>query len=202
MDASGASLLRRSALVRSDDALAAERALVERASHDPAAFGELYERYVDAIHSFAYHRLGDQTLAEDVTAETFQRALEHIGRFEWRGVPFSAWLYRIASNAIAGRYRRQVPVVEAPPYDDLVEEGYSIDDNLLRQETNAELLAAVRCLPDDQQQVIVLRFGAELRSKEIAYIMERSEGAVKALLHRALGALHRRLSSSQRVVKR
>src|SRR5579862_9633912 len=108
MDISRVSLLGRSALTLSDEALKAERGLVERARHDPAAFAELYERYVDAIYTFAYHRLRDTTHAEDVAAETFQRALEHIGRFEWRGVPFSAWLYRIASNVIAARYRRQL----------------------------------------------------------------------------------------------
>ncbi len=190
MDTSRVSLLGRAALTLSDKALQEERGLVERAQHEPAAFAQLYELYVDAIYTFAFHRVGDHTHAEDVTAETFQRALEHIGRFEWRGVPFSAWLYRIASNVIAARYRRQIPVVEDPPDEDLVDESEGMDAGLLRREKIAELLAAVRDLPDDQQQVIILRFGAEMRSKEIAYVMERSEGAVKALLHRALGALN------------
>jgi RNA polymerase sigma-70 factor (ECF subfamily) len=199
MDASDASLLRRVSVARSDASLEAERDLVERARHDSAAFGELYERYVDAIHTFAYHRLGDYTQAEDVTAETFQRALEHIRGFEWRGVPFSAWLYRIASNVIAARFRRQIPMLDdSPPGDELAEDRVDMDAQLLLKERVTELLTAVRDLPEDQQQVIVLRFGAELRSKEIAYIMERSDGAVKALLHRALEALHKRLGGGKR----
>jgi RNA polymerase sigma-70 factor (ECF subfamily) len=202
MDASDASILRPLPLTRSAESLEAERGLVERARHDSAAFGELYERYVDAIHTFAFHRLGDHTQAEDVTAETFQRALEHIGSFEWRGVPFSAWLYRIASNVIVARFRRQLPLAGEAPGDGLGEERVDVDAGLLHKEQITELLAAVHALPDDQQQVIILRFGAELRSKEIAYIMERSEGAVKALLHRALDALYRRLNGGKRTVKR
>ena len=187
---------------RTGEGLESEQALVERARCDPAAFGELYERYVDAIHAFAFHRMGDTAHAEDVTAETFQRALERLDTFEWRGVPFSAWLYRIASNVIAARFRRQVPLVYDAPLEDQHDGLPEPEVSLIHRERVAELMAAVRTLPDDQQQAIVLRFGAELRSKEIAYIMERSEAAVKALLHRALTGLHRRLAGRPRMVRR
>lgn len=160
------------------------------------AFGALYERYVDQIFAYVFNRVGDRTVAEDIVSETFQRALENMHSYEWRGVAFSAWLYRIASNAIAARYRRDpVPLGTEEELDDALEPEPGPELAITNLEWKTELLAAVRALPDDQQQVILLRFGQELRNKEIARIMTRSEGAVKALLHRALTALHRKLST-------
>jgi RNA polymerase sigma-70 factor, ECF subfamily len=150
---------------------------------------------VDQIYAYVFHRLGDRTLAEDIVAETFHRALENMQSFEWRGVAFSAWLYRIASNAIAARFRREPAMAGEEELESVLEPEPGPELALTRLELKADLLAAVRALPPDQQQVILLRFGQELRNKEIARIMERSEGAVKALLHRALTALHRRLAT-------
>ena len=99
-----------------------ERRLVEAARDDPVAFGALYEQHVDAIYAYALHRVRDGTVAEDVVAETFHRALENLGRYEWRGVPFSAWLYRIASNVIAARYRHE-PAVHLDDIDHLHHDG-------------------------------------------------------------------------------
>ena len=183
------------ALPPSPQQLEAERKLVEAARSSPVAFGALYERYVDQIYAYVFHRLGDRTLAEDIVAETFHRALENMQNFEWRGVAFSAWLYRIASNAIAARFRREPAMGGEEELETVLEPEPGPELALTRLEMKADLLAAVRALPDDQQQVILLRFGQELRNKEIARIMERSEGAVKALLHRALTALHRRLAT-------
>lgn len=183
-------------LPASQQQLEAERKLVEAARTSPLAFGELYERYVDQIYSYVYNRVGDRTVAEDIVAETFHRALEHIRQFEWRGVAFSAWLYRIASNAIAARYRREPATAGDEDLDTMLEPEPGPELALTESEWKAELLAAVRALPPEQQQVVLLRFGQELRNKEIARIMERSEGAVKALLHRALMALQRRLASA------
>jgi RNA polymerase sigma-70 factor (ECF subfamily) len=139
--------------------------------------------------------VGDRTVAEDIVSETFHRALENIQGFEWRGVAFSAWLYRIASNAIAARYRREPAMGSEEDLEHALEPEPGPELALTTLEWKADLLAAVRALPDDQQQVILLRFGQELRNKEIARIMQRSEGAIKALLHRALIALHRRLAT-------
>lgn len=134
-------------------------------------------------------------MAEDLVSETFHRALENIQGFEWRGVAFSAWLYRIASNAIAARYRREPVMGSEAELEHALEPEPGPEMALTTLEWKTDLLAAVRALPDDQQQVILLRFGQELRNKEIARIMQRSEGAIKALLHRALTALHRRLAA-------
>lgn len=171
-----------------------ERRLIDAARTNPVAFGELYERHVEAIYSYAWRRLGDQLAAEDITAETFKRALENIHRYEWRGVPFSAWLYRIASNQIAARYRSPLLLDPTDPANLDVPDTSALPEHaLLEQEQRDELMNALRLLPSDQQQVVVLRFGQELSAKEIAVIMERNEGAVKALLHRAVAGLGRRL---------
>jgi RNA polymerase sigma-70 factor (ECF subfamily) len=150
---------------------------------------------VDQIYAYAFHRVGDRTAAEDIVSETFHRALENMHSFEWRGVAFSAWLYRIASNVIAARFRREPAFSGEDELENILEPEPGPELVIARLERKADLLAAVRALPDDQQQVILLRFGQELRNKEIARIMQRSEGAVKALLHRALTALHRRLAT-------
>jgi RNA polymerase sigma-70 factor (ECF subfamily) len=170
-----------------------ERALVERARTDPLAFAELYERHVDRLYSYACRCLRDRMAAEDVVAETFQRALEHLPRYEWRGRPFSAWLFRIASNAIAGRSRRATAGSDhALP--DVADCALGPEAMLLRTERRRAVIHAVLTLPLPQRQVVLLRYGEELRHKDIARIVGRSEGAVKAQLHRALHALARKLA--------
>ena len=152
---------------------------------------------MDQIYAYALHRLGDRTLAEDIVSETFHRALENMHSYEWRGVAFSAWLYRIASNAIAARFRKEPLMGSDEELESIVEPELGPELAMTRKEWKADVLAAVRTLPDDQQQVVLLRFGQDLRNKEIARIMQRSEGAVKALLHRALHGLHKRLAGPE-----
>jgi len=177
--------------------LEAERKLVEAARSNPVAFGALYERYVDAIYSYAFNRVGDRAMAEDIVSETFHRALENIHGFEWRGVAFSAWLYRIASNAIAAKFRREPANTTDDELDQVLEPEPGPEQAVTALEWKSDVLAAVRALPSEQQQVILLRFGQDMRNREIARVMQRSEGAVKALLHRALASLHRRLASCE-----
>jgi RNA polymerase sigma-70 factor (ECF subfamily) len=173
---------------------ARERRLVEAARANPVAFQELYERHVDAIYTYAIQRLRDSAAAEEIVAETFQRALENLDRYEWRGVPFAAWLYRIAGNAIAARYRRE-PTVPLDEAGDLPDDAVGPEQALLDVERRRELLAAVALLSPEQQQAVILRYGHGLRNKEIAYIMGRSEGAIKQLLRRAVNNLQRRLAA-------
>ncbi len=174
--------------------LEAERRLIEASQREPRRFARLYERYFDRVYAFALTRTGDRTAAEDVTAETFRRALENLSQFRWRGVPFSAWLFRIAANAATDHYRRasrEAPLPEAADPEDESWEG-----RLIEVETRAHLFQLVQRLPKDQRQVIVMRFGQEKSSKEIAQAMGRSEGAAKALQHRALESLRQWVGES------
>lgn len=174
-----------------------EVALVELAKTDPEAFGLLYERYVDRIYNYIYYRTGNHHDAEDLTAKVFYQAMNHISRFVQRGAPFSSWLYRIAHNLVANwhrdRSRRKVVAL-----DQLAVVSRQKDDGLLQQVVQGErrdaLLAAIRCLPADRQQLLILKFVERLPNAEIGQIMGRSEGAIKSLYHRTLVALRQQLA--------
>ena len=163
-------------------------AVLSRASQgDLDAFGVLYEQHVDRIFNYIYYRTGNVNDAEDLTARVFQRALHHIGTYTDRGVPFSAWLYRIAHNLVANwhrdRSRRQeIPLHEAP----LLSKGDHPESSLVRTQEQEALLKMIRSLPSDRQQLLILKFVDHLSNAEIGSIMGRSEGAVKSLYHRTL----------------
>lgn len=178
-----------------------EDELVERAKTDPEAFGELYERYVMRIYNYIYYRTGNHHDAEDVTARVFQRALQHIPNYVNRGLPFSAWLYRIAHNLVVNwhrdRGRRKVV-----PLDDLPLGSLRTDAPEGVTESREEcdmLLASVHTLPDDRQQLLILKFVERLSNAEIGQIMGRSEGAVKSLYHRTLLALRDDIENQHRL---
>lgn len=176
----------------------ADEALVELAKVDPEAFGELYERHVKRVYNYIYYRVGARRLdAEDLTARTFMQALAHLPRFRQQGVPVSAWLLRIAHNLVANWHRdnrRQiVPLEEAA---DRLDAGELPAEAAERREERRELLAALAQLPAERQQLIVLRFVQGMRAADIAVVMGRSEGAVKALLHRTLAGLRKNLAEA------
>jgi RNA polymerase sigma-70 factor (ECF subfamily) len=147
---------------------------------------------VDRIFAYALTLTQNRELAEDVTAATFARAVEELPRFEWRGVPYSAWLYRVAANLVA-RDRRRPGWIELNPQ--LGDDAPGPEEAAVWGDRAAEVRAAVAALPPDQRQAVLLRFGGELRNREIAEIMGRSEGAVKLLTFRALTTLRRRLGA-------
>jgi len=164
--------------------LAAERRLIEASQKDQRRFAELYERYFDRVYAFALTRTGNRAVAEDVTAETFRRALQNLAKFEWRDVPFSAWLFRIAAN-VAADLSQQAP--GQIPLGDLPDEQPQLwEARLIELEERVQLFALVKRLQKDQQRVVIMRFAQERSSKEIAQAMGRSEAAVKALQFRAL----------------
>lgn len=161
--------------------------MIEAAQADSARFLEIYERYVDRIYAFVSRRTSSRAAAEDITSQVFEQALRTIGRFEWRGVPVSAWLFRIASNAVADHWReraRHAP--EAPP--DLPDTG-----ELQAIERRITLYGHVEQLPELQQHVIRMRFVEERSIREVAAALGRSEGAVKQLQLRALDNLRKRM---------
>ncbi|MGA7988038.1 MAG: RNA polymerase sigma factor [Candidatus Dormiibacterota bacterium] len=170
-----------------------ERLEILAAQRDRTAFATLYERYVDQIHAYVYTLTHDVEQADDVTAATFTRAMEELPRFQWRGVPYSAWLYRVAGNLVS-RDRRRPGWIELEPRM-LRDTGADPSEFAEVNDRAEEVRSAVAALPHDQRQAILLRFGGDLRNREIAEVMGRSEGAVKLLTFRALTALRRRLGA-------
>jgi RNA polymerase sigma-70 factor (ECF subfamily) len=162
-----------------------DRFLVEAAQADPARFLELYDRYVDRIFAFVSRRTGNRAVAEDITSHVFEHALRTIGQFQWRGVPLSAWLFRIASNALADHWRERGRATDQLPPD--VPDAGELDD----LERRLVLYRQVDRLPQLQRDVIRLRFVEEKSIREVAAALGRSEGAVKQLQLRALERLRK-----------
>ena len=168
-----------------------ERLLIEAAQKDPSRFAELYELHFDRVYAYVARRVRDRAETQDLTAHIFQQALANLGKFKWRGAPFAAWLYRIASNAIADHARRNMR--ESNDLQSATETTAAAVD-LEEVERRARLFRAVDKLPDDQRRVIVLRFSEEKSIREIADELGRSEGAIKQLQFRGLENLRSRLS--------
>jgi RNA polymerase sigma-70 factor (ECF subfamily) len=155
------------------------------------AFGELYERYADKIYSYIYYRTGNHHDAEDLTARVFFRAMAHIESYTERGVPFQAWLYRIAHNLVANWHRDQGRR-RVIPLDEFIASSMKSDapDKQAEESEEREALKhAIRRLPEERQQLLALKFVDGLSNVEIGDIMDRTEGAIKSLYHRTLIAL-------------
>ena len=163
---------------------AEERLRVEAAQKDPTRFAELYEDNFQRVYAFIRRRVRHREVAEDLTADVFHKALAHLPKFDWRGIPFSAWLLRIASNVIVDEWKRsRREVVEDPPEQSAGE----IDGEEL--ENRVRLFRLVEQLPSDQAHVIAMRFAEQKSIREIAQEIGRSEGAVKQLQFRGLKML-------------
>jgi RNA polymerase sigma-70 factor (ECF subfamily) len=178
-------------VVRSLLELSDEKALAQAAQGDQEAFGVLYERYVGRIYNYVYYRTGNSYDAEDLTARVFLRALRHIGNYTDRGLPFSAWLYRIAHNLVANWHRDNSRRREVPLEEILLPRSPSEHPEmvLMQTEEHEGLLRVIRNLPPDRQQLLILKFVEHLSNAEIGQIMGRTEGAVKSLYHRTLLSL-------------
>jgi RNA polymerase sigma-70 factor (ECF subfamily) len=167
-----------------------ERALVEAAQRDPSCFAAIYDAHFERVYAYVVRRVRDRTEAEDVTADVFHHALKRLPRFEWRGVPVVAWLYRIAANMLIDRSKRAAhergvpaPAEPAATGPDDVERG-------------AQLFRLVDRLPTAQRDVVRMRFAEEKTIREIAAAIGRSEGAVKQLQLRALQRLRAHMEES------
>lgn len=168
---------------------------IEAAKSDPEAFGALYERFVGRIYNYVYYRVGNRHDAEDLTARTFQRALASVSRFESRGVPISAWFYRIAHNLVAN-FHRDRSRRQTIPLESLVSQRADVEAPHVaaeRNERSRALLDAIRRLPEDRQQLVLLKYNEHLSNAEIGTVMGKTESAVKSLYHRTLIALRREL---------
>lgn len=175
--------------------------LVARAQGgDPEAFGQLYDRYVELVYRYIYYRVGASSTAEDLTSETFLRALRRLTSFTWQGKDFGAWLITIARNLVidhfkSGRFRLEISTADMLDAD-RIEVGP--ERAVLDSITTAALLEAVRRLRPEQQECVVLRFLQGLSVAETAFAMGKNEGAIKALQYRAVRSLARLLPADIR----
>jgi len=167
--------------------LTRERRLIEASQRDPSRFADLYERYFDRVYAFALTRTANRTAAEDVTAETFRSAFQNLSGFEWRGVPFSAWLFRIAANAATNLQQRERRQSWLDSLGD--EPAESWEAHFIEVEERLQVFGLVARLPKDQRQVIMMRFAQEKSIRDTAQTLGRSEGAVKQLQFRALQSM-------------
>jgi RNA polymerase sigma-70 factor (ECF subfamily) len=172
-----------------------ERLQIEAAQKDPARFAELYENNFERVYAYVVRRVGDRAETEDLTSEVFHHALSNLKRFEWRGIPFAAWLYRIAANLISDRWQRK-------NREDVADEPEQIESAAARGvefeevEHRATLFRLVDTLPTEQRRVVVLRFVEQKSIKEVAREIRKTEGAVKQLQFRALSSLRARMEGA------
>lgn len=159
------------------------------------AFSYLYERNVSKIYSYVFYRIGSAQDAEDITARVFHRAFGHMNSYVEKGVPFSAWLYRIAHNLIANWHRDNFRRHEVSLEDqlDLPHKGDLPERMIERNQETEMLLKAIRKLSPDRQQLILLKYLDDMSNAEIAVIMKKTEGAIKSLYHRSLISLREEL---------
>jgi RNA polymerase sigma-70 factor (ECF subfamily) len=168
-----------------------EASLVTAARQNPAAFGTLYETYVDRIYAYIYHRVGNVQDTEDLTARTFYRALDSLESYEDRGAPFSAWLFRIAHNLVANwhRDRSRRRFLSLDRLWSHSQEGDSPQQQVEQEETHAALWSAISRLPEERRNLLLFKFGSQMSNLEIGQLMDKSESAIKSLYFRTLAAL-------------
>jgi len=175
-----------------------EKELVEKAHRDPDAFGELYDQYYSRIFNYVLRRVANLEIAQDITSEVFFKALKNLGQFHWRNVPFSSWLYRIATNEITDYFRRskhemfsleEIPNSITPSNPSIESEVLEAEEELRRHEDFLLLHESISKLPAKYQEVISLRFFEHKQIREVAEILGKREGTVKSLLHRGLEKL-------------
>lgn len=166
-----------------------ERVLVQAAQGDPSKFDALYELHFERIYFFVFSRVHDRSVAEDITSETFQRALANLSMYEWRGTPFSAWLYRIASNAIIDHYKRSNREQQIDELEHPLAQPELASHDIEFIERHVHFFGLVDQLPEVQRRVVLERFVEDRSIREIAQRLEKTEGAIKQLQFRALQTL-------------
>jgi len=170
-----------------------ERLQIEAAQQDPARFADLYEVNFERVYAYVVRRVRDRAEAEDVTAEVFHQALANLKRFEWRGIPFAAWLFRIAANLISDRWQRSGREIAD---DEKIDAAQVSPAEIEEVERRATLFKLVDTLPAEQKNVVVLRFVEQKSIKEVAREIRKTEGAVKQLQFRALSNLRARMEGA------
>ena len=179
-------------------ALAGESALIEAAQRDRAKFADLYEANFERVYAYVARRVRDRDEAQDLTADVFHNALKNLTRFEWRGVPFAAWLFRIASNEIADRSKDAAKrrVNDDADAAAIADDHAGVAQGYEETERRARLFKLVERLPRDQSRVIAMRFAEDKSICEIAAALGRSEGSIKQLQFRGLQNLRVRMGDT------
>ena len=173
-----------------------EAVLVQRAQrNDHDAFAQLYEAYFDKIYRYIVFKISNAIEAEDMTQQVFLKALRSISSFKWKGASFSSWLYRIAHNQVVDHYRKQakrvtIPIEDAPVIADTENDPEEMVEHKMNME---RVLKATKELTESQREVVSLRFTSEFSIAEVAKLMGKSQGAIKALQHSAVAALRRQM---------
>jgi RNA polymerase sigma-70 factor (ECF subfamily) len=178
-----------------------ERAIVDAArAGDEAALAELYNLYFPRVYRYILARMGNPYDAEDLTEEVFLRVLDAIGRFQWREAPFSAWLFRIAHNAVISQRRKEGARGRSSPLSDaLPVDSQGPEEMVANRLALKEVMRAAETLPDAQRRVISLRFAAGLTVAETARAMDKGEGNVKVIQHKAIAKLREMLGQRPKV---
>jgi RNA polymerase sigma-70 factor (ECF subfamily) len=166
-----------------------ERLLVQAAQADPSKFDVLYELHFDRIYFFIVSRVHDRAVAEDITSDTFQKALANLSDYEWRGTPFSAWLYRIASNGVVDHYKRSNREERLDELEHPLAERELAPQDIGFIERHVHFFRLVEQLPEVQRRVVLERFVEDRSIREIAQRLSKTEGAIKQLQFRALQTL-------------
>ena len=177
---------------------AAEDRLVERAKTDAEAFGTLYDRYFPRIYRFVYSRVPDRETAEDVTSEVFCKAFRAIGRYRHSGHPFSAWLFRIAINAVNDHRRARRPTQDLDSAINVAHPQRPVADQVADRTEAARAWAAIDDLCAHQRAALTLKLGEDMMLAQIGEILGKSEGAVKLLVHRGMIGVRQRLAITAR----
>src|SRR6185369_1359353 len=168
-----------------------EYEVVDRSKKDPSAFGPLYEKYFDRIFNFIYTQTDDEDLTADLCSQTFLIALGNVHKFEFRGVPVSAWFYKIASNEV-NKYYRKVKSQKTYSLEEVrLRELFSREEEDYSEETLIKLLELMKELPSDMLEVLQLRFFEDKDFKEISFILDITESGAKMRTYRALGRLRK-----------
>jgi RNA polymerase sigma-70 factor (ECF subfamily) len=185
---------------RSEPPLPDEARLIRQAkSGNSEAFAQLYDAYLERVYRYIYFRVSDDTVTEDLTSQVFLKAWEHLDRYKITGSPYIAWLYTIARNLVIDHYRTKK---ESLPLDDLVPLASEDQSPVEEVEVRFSLQAmrdSLHSLTDDQQQVLILKFIAGLPNENIAKMMNKKEGAIRALQMRALQTLSRRMEEKEMI---
>lgn len=177
-----------------------ERLLVERAKANPAEFDHLYILYVDRIYAYLWQRVRHKGIAEDITAVTFEKALRNIKKFEWRGITFVAWLYRIAHNELVNYHRKQKFLTPLSAIEQWWKSDVSVEVEVQKQSQADQLRKALRSLSEKDQELVMLKFYDGLSSREVGEILGYTENNVNVRVYRALKRLKQEMAQLESTV--